>query len=190
MLNEILIAAIQCKASDVHLQIGAPPILRVNRLVQCMETPPVSAEYMGRIVKRIMDERALKDLETNRDYNFSYEIENTARFRVNVHYQRGAIAMAFRVILSQIANLEHLHVPDVVSRLTKLPRGLILVTGPAGCGKSTTLAAMLDAINRREKGHIVTVEDPIEYTFNSERCLVEQREIGIEIGRASCRERV
>ncbi|MGA2584686.1 MAG: PilT/PilU family type 4a pilus ATPase [Tepidisphaeraceae bacterium] len=181
MLNEILIAAIAAKASDVHLNIGAKPYFRVNKLVQPSEEPPMSAEYMMRIAKRIMSEARFKEFEAKRDLNFSYEIENVARFRVNAHFQRGALAMSFRIVRPSLARLEDLFLPDAVNRLTRLPRGLVLVTGPAGSGRSTTIAAMIDEINRREKGHIVTLEDPIEYTFTGDRCIIEQRELGSDV---------
>ena len=133
MLNEILIAAIQVNASDVHLNVGMRPFLRVNKLIQNSDEPPVSAEYMGRIVKRIMSESRLKEFEAKRDLNFSYEIEGCARFRVNAHYQRGSLAMSFRVVRPSVARLENLFLPDAVNRLTRLPRGLVLVTGTGAC---------------------------------------------------------
>jgi twitching motility protein PilT len=182
MLNEILLAAINTGASDVHLHIGSPPLLRVNKLIQPMEAAePVSAEYLLRIAKRIMNEKRWKDFEAQRDCNFCYEFSDAGRFRVNAHFQRGAISMSIRLIGKTVPHLENLYLPEVVTRLTKIPRGLVLVTGPAASGKTTTIAAMLETINNRDKGHILTLEDPIEFMLTSRRCLVEQRELGSDV---------
>ncbi len=116
-----------------------------------------------------------------RDADFSYEIPGVGRFRVNAHYQRNSIAIAIRTINDKVRPIEQLFLPEIVHKLTHLPRGLILVTGPTGSGKSTTLAAMVDAINRRESGHIITLEDPIEYAFISNKSCIEQREVGADV---------
>jgi len=134
-----------------------------------------------RICKEILGEKRWPAFEEVRDADFSYEIPGLGRFRVNAHWQRGGIAMAFRTINDKVRPIEQLLLPEIVNRLTYLPRGLILVTGPTGSGKSTTLAAMVDAINRREQGHIITLEDPIEYAFISNKCAIEQREVGADV---------
>jgi twitching motility protein PilT len=129
----------------------------------------------------MLNERRLAEFEEKRDADFSYHIAGFGRFRVNAHYQRTSIALAFRTINDKVRRIEELFLPDIVSKLTHLPRGLILVTGPTGSGKSTTLAAMVDAINRREAGHIITLEDPIEYAFVSNKSCIEQREVGFDV---------
>ena len=125
-----------------------------------------------------MEERRWDDFQKLRDADFSYEIPGLGRFRVNAHYQRKSVAIAFRIINDKVRQIEQLFLPEICSKLTYLPRGLILVTGPTGSGKSTSLAAMVEAINRRDQGHIITIEDPIEYAFQSNKSAIEQREIG------------
>jgi len=128
-----------------------------------------------------MDERRWTDFLTQRDADFSYTIPDLGRFRINVHFQRRTPALAIRTICNRVRTLEELCLPRVVEQLTTLPRGLVLVTGPTGSGKSTTLAAMIDQINRRDRGHIITLEDPIEYILESQNCVIEQREIGDDV---------
>jgi len=127
------------------------------------------------------NDRRWAEFEEKRDSDFSYEIPGLGRFRVNAHYQRNTVALAIRTINDKVRPIEQLLLPEIVNRLTYLPRGLILVTGPTGSGKSPPLAAMLDAINRREQGHIITLEDPIEYAFISNKCAIEQREVGADV---------
>jgi twitching motility protein PilT len=181
IINDILRAGIAAKASDVHLNVGLPPMFRVHTVMQKSDFPIMTGEGALRILKEILGETRFPDFEKHKDADFSYEIPGLSRFRVNAHYQRGSIAMAFRTINDKVRQLEQLFLPEIVDKLTYLPRGLILVTGPTGSGKSTTLAAMIDAINRRDYGHIITLEDPIEYAFQSNRCAIEQREVGTDV---------
>ena len=181
MLNDILRNAVQAKASDVHINVGLPPLFRIHTVVQPSDFPIVTPEGSVRLAKEMMDEKRWNDFEEHRDADFSYEIPGTSRFRVNAHYQRKSVAIAIRTINDKIRPIEQLFLPEIVSKLTYLPRGLILVTGPTGSGKSTTLAAMIDAINRREQGHIITLEDPIEYAFVSNKSCIEQREVGEDV---------
>jgi twitching motility protein PilT len=178
LLNDILRNAVQAKASDVHINVGAPPLFRIHTVVAPSDFPIVTPEGSMRLAKDMMTERQWADFEEHRDADFSYEIPGVGRFRVNAHYQRKSIAIAIRTINDKVRPIEQLFLPDIVNKLTFLPRGLILVTGPTGSGKSTTLAAMIDAINRREAGHIITLEDPIEYAFISAKSCIEQREMG------------
>lgn len=178
LLNDILRNAVQAKASDVHINVGLPPLIRVNTVVTHTDFPVITPEGALRLAKEVMEERRWDDFQKLRDADFSYEIPGVGRFRVNAHYQRKSIAIAFRTINDKVRQLEQLFMPEICSKLTYLPRGLILVTGPTGSGKSTSLAAMVDAINRRDQGHIITIEDPIEYAFQSNKCAIEQREIG------------
>src|SRR5687768_5099806 len=180
-LHEILKTAVQLKASDIHINVGAPPLFRVHTVVSPSDFPIVTQEGAMRLAKEMLGEKRWPDFESHRDADFSYEIPGLSRFRVNAHYQRGSVALSIRTINDKVRPLEQLHLPDVVNKLTYLPRGLILVTGPTGSGKSTTLAGMIDAINRREQGHIITLEDPIEYAFVSNKCCIEQREVGADV---------
>src|SRR6476660_7299808 len=181
ILNDMLRNAVQAKASDVHINVGSPPLFRIHTVVQPTDFPIVTPEGAERIAKEMMNDARWADFQVKRDSDFSYEIPGLSRFRVNAHYQRNTVAIAFRTINDKIRQIEQLFLPEICSKLTYLPRGLILVTGPTGSGKSTTLAAMVDAINRRDQGHLITVEDPIEYAFVSNKSCIEQREIGADV---------
>src|SRR5687768_6421127 len=183
LLNDILRNAVTAKASDIHINVGLPPLFRIHTVVTHSDFPIVTPEGAVRLCKEIMvnNETRWQHFEKQRDADFSYEIPGVGRFRVNAHYQRNTVALAFRTINDKVRPLEELFLPEIVSKLTYLPRGLILVTGPTGSGKSTTLAGMVDSINKREQGHIITVEDPIEYAFVSNKCCIEQREIGEDV---------
>jgi len=181
IINDILRNGVNAKASDIHINVGLPPLFRIHTVVTPSDFPIVTPEGAQRIAKDIMNEKRWAEFEEKRDSDFSYEIPGLGRFRVNAHYQRGSVAMAFRTINDKIRPLDQLFLPEVVMKLTHLPRGLILVTGPTGSGKSTTLAGMVEAINRREQGHIITLEDPIEYAFVSNKSAIEQREVGADV---------
>ena len=181
LLNDILKAGVAAKASDIHLTVGSPPLFRVHTVVQPSDFPILTSEGVARLAREMMNDKRWAEFEEKRDSDFSYEIPGVCRFRVNAHYQRNTIALAFRTINDKIRQIEQLFLPEICSKLTYLPRGLILVTGPTGSGKSTTLAAMIDSINRREQGHIITCEEPIEYAFVSNKSCIEQREIGSDV---------
>src|SRR5688500_16816146 len=182
LLNDILRNAIAAKASDVHVMVGAPPLYRIHTVVTPSDFPIVTPEGALRLCKEIVNnETRWQHFEKQRDADFSYEIPGVGRFRVNAHYQRNSVALSIRTINDKVRPIEQLFLPEIVHKLTHLPRGLILVTGPTGSGKSTTLAGMIDAINRREQGHIITLEDPIEYAFASNKCAIEQREVGADV---------
>jgi twitching motility protein PilT len=181
MIFEILRDAVAARASDVHIQAGVAPLFRIDTIVQPSNLSVVTAEGISKMVKAIMSEQRWAQFQTTRDSDFSYEIPGVGRFRVNAHFQRGTMALAIRIIRDQVRSLEQLFLPEIVSRLTLQRSGLVLVTGPSGCGKSTTLAGMIDAINRRDHGHIITLEDPIEYPFTSDKCAIEQREVGSDV---------
>ena len=163
MLNDILRNAVTAKASDIHINVGLPPLFRIHTVVTHSDFPIVTPEGAMRLCKEIMlnNEKRWGDFEEKRDADFSYEIPGVARFRDNAHFQRGTVALSIRTINDKVRPIEQLFLPEIVHKLTHLPRGLILVTGPTGSGKSTTLAGMIDAINKREQGHIITMEDPI-----------------------------
>jgi twitching motility protein PilT len=181
LLDDILRNAVSAKASDIHINVGSPPLFRIHTVVTPTDFPVVTPEGAEKLLKQMVDEKRWAEFQETRDSDFSYEIPGVARFRVNAHYQRHTIGLAFRTINDKVRQIEQLYLPEIVNKLTYLPRGLILVTGPTGSGKSTTLAAMIDAINRREQGHIITMEDPIEYAFVSNKCAIEQREVGTDV---------
>ncbi len=177
-LAEILRTALQSDASDIHLVSGHPPMMRVNTVITPMDYPILSPETVSMALNSMITKLQREQFDEAKDLDFSFEVEGLCRFRVNAHMQRGSCGMALRSIKSKVPPLDGLNLPEVISRLTYLPRGLVLVTGDTGSGKSTTLAAMMQAMNDRYRKHIITLEDPVEYSFQSNRCLIEQRELG------------
>jgi twitching motility protein PilT len=177
-IQNILEKAIETNASDVHINVGLPPVLRRNTELIDMEFPPVSDEDAKEMLLIMVGPDRLEELKEKRDLDFSTSIDDGHRFRVNAHYQRDTIAISFRVIPNQIPLIEDLHLPPIARELTDLPRGLVLVTGHTGSGKSTTLAAMIGLINSKYRKRIITLEDPIEYMIDNKKCMIEQREIG------------
>src|SRR5437764_12115127 len=160
MLNDILRNALTAKASDIHINVGMPPLFRIHTVVTPSDFPMVTPEGSMRLCKEIMqnNEKRWAAFEELRDSDFSYEIPGVARFRVNAHYQRNTVALSIRTINDKVRPIDQLFLPDIANRPTYLPRGPILVTGPTGSGKSTTLAAMVDAIHHREQEHTITLE--------------------------------
>ncbi len=181
LLNDILRKANDFDASDVHLVSNHAPMVRSHTIMQPMELPVLTGEDMWRILAAITNDHQRRHFEQHLDLDFSYEIPGFKRYRVNAHMQRGMVGMAMRAIRTKVPPLSALNLPEVITRLTYLPRGLVLVTGDTGSGKSTTLAAMIQAMNERYKKHIITLEDPVEYTFQSQKCLIEQRELGADM---------
>jgi twitching motility protein PilT len=178
-IETLLKTAIEYEASDVHVTVGAPPVLRIHGDLYPLEgEPEYSDAGLRRDLAEIMSAAQLSKFDQLNDIDFAYEIEGFARFRVNVFAQNRGIGAVFRIIPQQIMPLEDLRLPRVVGDLTRLSRGLVLVTGPTGSGKSTTLASMIDHINRRRKTHILTIEDPVEFIHANKLSLVNQREIG------------
>src|SRR5581483_10284135 len=178
-IDELLSGMDALSASDLHVTAGSPPVVRVNgELVPLDERPVFTPDETQQLLYRILSTEQQKRLEVERQIDISYAISGVARFRVNVFFQRNAVGAAFRLIPNKIRTLEELGLPSVLHELTQRPRALVLVTGPTGSGKSTTLAAMIDEINRTRAGHILTIEDPIEFLHKHRKCLVNQREIG------------
>ncbi|MBN1902621.1 type IV pilus twitching motility protein PilT [Candidatus Sumerlaeota bacterium] len=171
--------AVERDASDLHVVVGRPPVLRMDGLLRDVEDmQSLSAADTHRFIYSILTDLQKQKFEQNKELDFSLSISNVARFRVNVHFQRGSVASAFRTIPSIIRNFEELHLPkQVCERLARRPAGLILITGPTGSGKSTTLAAMVDLINKERECHVITIEDPIEYLHSHKKALIEQREV-------------
>ena len=177
-LQDLLKTGIDCGASDIHVMVGSPPLLRIHTILQETDYPVVTPESAEAMVREMLPEHRYEQFLKLRDADFSTEIPNKGRFRVNAHYQRGSIAIAFRTIPEDAPPLHKLNLPDAVNRIIDLTRGLVLVTGDTGSGKSTTLASIIDAINSKYHKHIITMEDPIEYVLKSNKCAIEQREVG------------
>jgi twitching motility protein PilT len=167
-------------ASDLHLTTGSPPRLRVNGEIVRVKTPPLSAADTKRLVYQILTEEQKNEFEKNLELDLSFGIKGLARFRCNVFYSRGGVAAVFRLIPSIIPDFKSLGLPNILMGMTDVSNGLILVTGPTGSGKSTTLAAVLDRLNEKEAGHIITLEDPVEFVHNHKGCIVNQREVGTD----------
>jgi twitching motility protein PilT len=168
-------------SSDLHLKVGSPPAVRLNgRLLIMRDLPSLTPDQTKVLALGMMDERQRASFENHREADFAYSLAGVGRFRVNVFHQRGSIGMTLRRVAGERASIEELGLPPVIRRLADEPRGMILVTGTAGSGKTTTLSAMIDHINRTREGHIVTVEDPIEVLHKDDKCIINQREIGID----------
>ena len=180
-IEMILHTAVEYGASDVHINAGMSPIMRKNTILSKMDFPVLENEDIRAMILSMVDQTQYNRLEENRDIDFATSISSGHRFRVNAHYQRGTLAIAFRVISDQVPEFESLNLPDILHDLTELPRGLILITGPTGSGKSTTLAAMVNIINAREPKRIITLEDPIEYLLRNQKSQIEQREVGLDV---------
>ncbi len=177
-ISDLLAFSVKNKASDLHLSAGLPPMIRVHGDVRKINVPTMDHTQVHDMVYDIMNDGQRKIYEETLECDFSFEIPNLARFRVNAfNHQRGSGAV-FRTIPSKILSLEELNCPPIFKEICNTPRGIVLVTGPTGSGKSTTLAAMVDYINENEMGHILTVEDPIEFVHTSKKCLINQREVG------------
>ncbi len=177
---EVLLHVIDNQASDLHLTAGSPPMIRQRGALNALDYPNMSAQGVREVVYSILTNDQRQRLETDWQIDFAYSIPGKARFRVNAFFQRDSIAAAFRLIPSEMPALDSLGVPAVLRELTKKPRGFVLVTGPTGSGKSTTLAAMLDVINKERREHIMTIEDPIEFLHRHQNCIVNQRELGAD----------
>ncbi|MBU3810849.1 MAG: type IV pilus twitching motility protein PilT [Candidatus Niameybacter stercoravium] len=178
-IETLLIEAMQKGCSDLHITVGIPPMVRLNGSVMTLgDYPVVTPEEAKRLVYSIINEERARILEEQGDVDFSFAVENIGRFRVNAYKQRSSYCLAIRLLVNRIATLEELGLPSVLKDLATKPRGLIIVTGPTGSGKSTTLAAMIDYINKNRRLHIITIEDPIEYLYRHGNCIVNQREVG------------
>ena len=177
-ISELLAFTVKNKASDLHLSAGLPPMIRVNGDVRRINLPPLEHHEVHDKVYDIMNDFQRKAFEEMMECDFSFELPGIARFRVNAFMQNRGMGAVFRVIPSKVLTLEELSAPKIFQEIASYPRGLVLVTGPTGSGKSTTLAAMIDYINDNEFSHILTVEDPIEFVHQSKRCMINQRELG------------
>lgn len=177
-IEVLLEEVIKKNASDLHLQVGLPPMLRVDgSLVPVTGSDPLTDEAVETLVFAILDEDQKQILLKDKEFDFSFSFGDLGRFRVNAFHERGNLAAALRLIPNQIPSVEQLGLPEVVTKFAEYPRGLVLVTGPTGSGKSTSLAALINKINTEQAKHIITVEDPIEYTHSSKKSVIVQREV-------------
>ncbi len=176
-LNDYLMDAIDAGASDLHITVGLPPMIRVSGQVQPLDYEPLQPNTTREAIYEILSDDQRQRLENNWELDFSYSLPRIARFRVNVYFQRSSIGAAFRTIPHEVKSFDELGLPKSVEQMTERPRGLILVTGPTGSGKSTTLASMIDKINEERREHIMSVEDPIEFLHRHKQCIVNQREV-------------
>nr|CAX83749.1 twitching mobility protein [uncultured bacterium] len=176
-ISELLAFSVQNNASDLHLSAGLPPLIRVDGDIRRIDVPALDHEQVHNMIYDIMNDKQRKDYEEQFEADFSFEVPQLARFRVNAFVQNRGSGAVFRTIPSKILSLEQLNAPAIFKEFAETPRGLVLVTGPTGSGKSTTLAAMVDHKNRSEYGHILTVEDPIEFVHQPQKCLINQREV-------------
>jgi twitching motility protein PilT len=175
---DVLLDVLRIKASDLHLTAGSPPMVREKGRLRPLEYPVLTSQQTREIIYSILTNDQRKKLENEWQIDFAYSIPGQARFRVNAYFQRASLGAAFRLIPNEMPALDDLGLPPVLRDLTNKPRGFVLVTGPTGSGKSTTLAAMLDVINKERHEHIMTIEDPIEFLHRHQNCIVNQRELG------------
>ena len=177
-LRELLEEVLARDASDLHLTVGVPPTLRIHGSLTPMEGDLLTSDDTRELIYSIMSDEQRKDLETDLECDFAYSVPGKARFRVNAYFQRGSVGAAFRLIPLEIRTIRELGLPLILEHLAVKPRGLVLVTGPTGSGKSTTLAAIIDQVNCCSQVHVITIEDPIEYLHAHKRSVIEQREVG------------
>ena len=177
-LSTLLRAMVEQDASDLHLASGTPPQFRIHGKLFKAKSDPMDADTIRELVYEILSEQQKKTFEANHEFDFSFGVKDVARFRGNLFYQRGSMGAVFRKIPVEVPDFDQLRLPEVLKKVVRQPNGLILVTGPTGSGKSTSLAAMIDYLNREENGHILTIEDPIEFVHPHKNCIVNQREVG------------
>jgi twitching motility protein PilT len=179
-LNTFLRMAIAQGISDIHLRVGVPPVLRKDGDMLQTRMPPLTEAAIQAFTRSIIPDNILPRLKNRTDFDFSFMLDDSCRFRVNLFYEMGHLGLVMRLITLKIPTLDDLGHPPVVCRFADLHKGLVLVTGPTGSGKSTTLAALLNTINRTQHKHIITLEDPVEYVYQSEKCVVTQRQLGLD----------
>jgi len=180
IFHRILQTAIEGGASDVHIKIGTPVVFRINRQLVAIQAPAPTLDWMNNVVATILPKHLKRKLEEDHEVDFSYFAQGVGRFRTNLFQQRGEYCLAMRYVKTQIPSFEQLGLLEILKRIAESPRGIVLLSGSTGCGKSTTLAAMIEHINSGFKKHIITLEDPIEFVFEDNQSVIEQREIGLD----------
>jgi len=179
-LTTLLRAMVEQDASDLHLSSGTAPQFRIHGRLFKAKSDPLTPEVIKELLFEILNEQQKKIFEANHELDFSFGVKDVARFRGNLFYQRGSMGAVFRKIPVEIPDFDYLKLPEVIKKVVRQPNGLFLVTGPTGSGKSTSLAAIIDYLNREENGHIITMEDPIEFVHTHKSCIVNQREVGAD----------
>jgi twitching motility protein PilT len=179
-IDDLLSEMMARNASDLHVKAGSPPVIRVDGELLLMDEPPLTPEDTKDVAASIMTDKQIRRFSEHNEIDFAYSALSLGRFRVNVFRQRGSISVAMRQVTTKIPSFEELHLPDIIKRIALEPRGLVLVTGTTGSGKTTTLAAMIDHINNTIRRHVVTIEDPIEVLHKDKRSIINQREIGLD----------
>jgi twitching motility protein PilT len=177
---DILVEVLQKGASDLHLTVGLPPVVRIHGKLEPLDYPRLSPPDLRDLVYSILTQEQRQRVETDWEIDFSYSVPGRARFRVNAFFQRNSLGAAFRLIPVEIKSIDELGLPRIIHTFCAKPRGFILITGPTGSGKSTTLAAVIDEINETRHDHIMTIEDPIEFLHRHKKCVVNQREVGTD----------
>jgi twitching motility protein PilT len=180
LFHRILGLAVEAGSSDIHVKIGVPVVFRINRNLVSIECPVPSAEWMDHVADSIVPKHAKRRFEEEREADFSYYLPGVGRFRTNLYQQRGELCLAMRYVKTQVPAFEELGLLPILRKFAESPRGIVLLAGTTGSGKSTTLAAMLEHINAHQRRHIITMEDPIEYVFEDNQCIIEQREVGLD----------
>jgi twitching motility protein PilT len=178
-LDNLLRKLVELDGSDLHLESNSSPVLRIKGDITFSDMAPLNSETLQKLIYPIISERDLQTFESVGNLDFAYEIEDVARFRGNLLRQYHGVGAVFRVIPSKIPTIEQLNLPQVLKKIAQARRGIVIVTGPTGSGKSTTMAAMIDFVNKTKRGHIITIEDPIEFTHQSNMCLVDHRQVGL-----------
>ena len=179
-IDELLAQVARAGASDLHVKVGSPPMIRVDGELRSLDEPPCSPDDTKDYAASLMSEKQIRRFSETNEIDFAYSAPQIGRYRINIYRQRGTISIAMRQVMTQVPDFSTLHLPEVVQKLALEPRGMVLVTGTTGSGKTTTLAAMIDHINRHLRRHIVTVEDPIEILHRDQKCIVNQREVGLD----------
>jgi len=179
-IEQLLAQVVKAGASDLHLKVGSPPMIRVDGELQSLDEPPCSPDDTKDCAASLMSEKQIRRFSETNEIDFAFSAPAVGRYRVNVYRQRGTISIAMRQVVTRVPDFTELNLPAVVQKLALEPRGMVLVTGTTGSGKTTTLASMIDHINRHCRKHIVTVEDPIEILHRDHKCIVNQREVGLD----------
>ena len=179
-IDELLRKVTELGASDLHLKVGSPPMIRLDGELESLDEPPCTPDDTKDYAASLMSEKQIRRFSETNEIDFAYSAPQVGRYRVNVYRQRGTISIAMRQVVTRVPDFTELNLPPIVQKLALEPRGMVLVTGTTGSGKTTTLAAMIDHINRQLRKHIVTVEDPIEILHRDQRCIVNQREVGLD----------